>query len=49
MDAYVYSELLKLLNTKLKNIKSILKPEELNKRLEEIKEEEDIQEVNYTL
>ena len=40
MDAYEYSELLKLLNTKLKNIQSILKPEELNKRLEEIKEEE---------
>ncbi|QKF60078.1 peptide chain release factor 2 [Aliarcobacter lanthieri] len=36
MDAYEYSELLKLLNTKLKNIKGILKPEELNKRLEEI-------------
>lgn len=40
MDAYEYSELLKLLNTKLKNIQSILKPEELNQRLEEIKEEE---------
>ena len=40
MDAYEYSELLKLLNTKLKNIKGILKPDELNKRLDEIKEEE---------
>ena len=30
MDAYEYSELLKLLNTKLKNIKSILKPDDLN-------------------
>ena len=40
MDAYEYSELLKLLNTKLKNIKGILKPDELNKRLDEIKEED---------
>ena len=40
MDAYEYSELLKLLNTKLNNIKSILKPDDLNKRLDEIKEEE---------
>ena len=36
MDAYEYSELLKLLNTKLENIKGILKPEELNTRLKEI-------------
>lgn len=36
MDAYEYSELLKLLNTKLKNIKGILKPDLLNKRLQEI-------------
>lgn len=38
MDAYEYSELLKLLNTKLKNIKGILKPDELNIRLKEIGE-----------
>ena len=43
MDAYEYSELLKLLNTKLKNIRDILKPDELNQRLEEIKEEESAQ------
>jgi len=36
MDAYEYSELIKLLNTKLNNIKDILKPNELNKRLKEI-------------
>ncbi len=36
MDAYEYSELLKLLNTKLSNIKDILKPNELNTRLKEI-------------
>ena len=30
MDAYEYSELLKLLNNKLKNIHDILKPEQLN-------------------
>jgi len=36
MDAYEYSELIKLLNTKLNNIKDILKPDELNKRLQEI-------------
>ena len=40
MDAYEYSELLKLLNTKLNNIKGILKPDELNQRLEEIQQEE---------
>ena len=44
MDAYEYSELLKLLNTKLKNIKGSLKPDELNKWLEEIKVEESDQE-----
>jgi peptide chain release factor 2 len=38
MDAYEYSELLKLLNKKLKNIEGILKPDELNKRLKEIEE-----------
>ncbi len=36
MDAYEYSELLKLLNSKLNNIKNILKPENLNLRLKEI-------------
>jgi len=36
MDAYEYSELLKLLNTKLTNIKNILKPEALSSRLKEI-------------
>ena len=36
MDAYEYSELLKLLNTKLENIKSILKPDALNARVQEI-------------
>ncbi|MCT7600913.1 peptide chain release factor 2 [Aliarcobacter butzleri] len=40
MDAYEYSELLKLLNTKLNNIKGILKPDILNNRLAEIKNEE---------
>ena len=36
MDNYEYSELLKLLNTKLENIKSLLKPDDLSSRLEEI-------------
>jgi peptide chain release factor 2 len=40
MDAYEYSELLKLLNKKLKNIESILKPDDLKKRLKEIEEAE---------
>lgn len=43
MDAYEYSELLKLLNTKLNNIKGILKPDDLNKRLDEIKQLESSQ------
>ena len=38
MDAYEYSELLKLLNTKLSNIEGILKPDALNTRLKEIEE-----------
>ncbi|MGB6327668.1 MAG: peptide chain release factor 2 [Halarcobacter sp.] len=38
MDAYEYSELLKLLNTKLENIRNILKPEALSSRLNEINE-----------
>ena len=36
MDAYEYSQVLKLLNSKLENITGILKPDELNTRLEEI-------------
>jgi len=36
MEAYEYSELLKLLNTKLENIKNILKPNDLKLRLTEI-------------
>ncbi|RXJ87424.1 peptide chain release factor 2 [Arcobacter sp. CECT 8985] len=40
MDNYEYSELLKLLNKKLENIKSILNPEALHKRLEEIEAQE---------
>ena len=43
MDAYEYSELIKLLNTKLSNIRGILKPDELNQRLEEIQQEESSQ------
>ena len=38
MDNYEYSELLKLLNIKLKNIQQILKPEELSFRLNEIEQ-----------
>jgi peptide chain release factor 2 len=38
MDAYEYSELLKLLNTKLDNIQGILKPKELQVRLTQIEE-----------
>ncbi|RXJ88571.1 peptide chain release factor 2 [Arcobacter sp. CECT 8983] len=38
MDNYEYSELLKLLNTKLENIKNILKPKELENRIKEIEE-----------
>ena len=38
MDAYEYSELIKLLNKKLDNIKGILKPDILKKRLKEIEE-----------
>lgn len=36
MDAYEYSQILKLLNTKLENIESILKPDLLTNRLNEI-------------
>ena len=38
MDAYEYSQTLKLLNTKLENIKNILKPEKLSFRFKEIEE-----------
>lgn len=38
MDYYEYSQILKLLNTKLENIKNILKPEELKNRIKEIEE-----------
>ncbi len=38
MDSYEYSELLKLLNTKLSNIKNILKPEVIKVRLKEIED-----------
>ena len=40
MDAFEYSELIKDLENKLKNIESILKPEEIEKRLKEIEEME---------
>lgn len=43
MDAYEYSELLKLLNSKLENIKNILKPEDLNLRLKQIEQLESSQ------
>jgi len=36
MDAYEYSELLKSLNTKMENIKNIVKPDEIKARLDEI-------------
>jgi len=36
LDAFEYSELIKELENKLKNIESILKPDELQKRLDEI-------------
>ncbi|PHO08814.1 peptide chain release factor 2 [Malaciobacter canalis] len=41
MDAYEYSELLKLLNKKIENIKSILQPDELKQRLEQIQKQEE--------
>ncbi len=40
MDAFEYSELIKELDNKLENIKSILKPDEIQKRLDEISEME---------
>ena len=40
MDAFEYSELIKELENKLSNIESILKPDELKKRLKEIEEME---------
>ncbi|MEA2018983.1 MAG: peptide chain release factor 2 [Campylobacterota bacterium] len=36
MDNYEYTQLLKTLNKKLENIESILKPDDINKRLKEI-------------
>lgn len=44
MDAYEYSQILKLLNSKLQNIQNILKPEDLSSRLKEIEELEAEQE-----
>ena len=38
MDAYEYSELLKSLTTKMENITNIVKPDELQKRLDEIEQ-----------
>ncbi|NLK67023.1 MAG: peptide chain release factor 2 [Campylobacteraceae bacterium] len=40
MDNYEYTELLKTLNTKVENIAQIIKPEKIEKRLDEIKEME---------
>ena len=40
MDIFEYSELIKELENKLKNIESILKPDEIEKRLKEIEEME---------
>jgi peptide chain release factor 2 len=40
MDAFEYSEIIKDLENKLNNIKSILKPDEIEKRLKEIEEME---------
>ncbi len=44
MDAYEYSLLIKLLNTKLQNIQDILKPDEILLRLKDIEELEENQE-----
>ena len=38
MDNYEYTELLKLLNKKLQNIKDILDPQSIEDRLKEIEE-----------
>ena len=43
MDHYEYGELLKTLDTKMQNIKNIVKPEELSVRLNEISELENLQ------
>ena len=44
MDAYEYRELLKKLNTKVNNIKGILKPDDIETRLKEIQTDEEQQE-----
>jgi len=44
LDAYEYRELLKKLNTKVKNIKGILKPHDIEDRLKEIESDEAQQE-----
>ena len=36
MDTYEYSELLKSLTTKMENIRNIVKPDEIQSRLDEI-------------
>ncbi|MBD3795124.1 MAG: peptide chain release factor 2 [Epsilonproteobacteria bacterium] len=38
MDAYEYTELLRKLNSKIQNIKNIVKPQEIEKRVQEIEE-----------
>lgn len=38
MDHYEYSELLKLLNTKMQNITGVIRPDTIKKRLDEIRE-----------
>ena len=45
MDTYEYSELLKTLNTKIENIKNIVKPDEIQRRLHAIEEMQ--QEVSF--
>jgi len=38
MDAYEYTELLRKLNSKIQNIKNIVKPQEIEQRVQEIEE-----------
>jgi len=40
LDSYEYSELLKKLEQKIENIKNIIQPEKITKRIEEIAEQE---------